>query len=119
MNSGIIAAKILQVANRMENKYTEKQLLELIDRSLAQADDGMCIDADEVIDEMLADIMTEANELDSTCGISDDELTERFKASIRIDNEIRRIKGAPTAKYDIEKKQAYLEYPDGRIEYVE
>ena len=68
---------------------------------------------------MNADMIIEANELDSTCGISDDELTERFKASIRIDNEIRRIKGAPTAKYDIETKRAYLEYPDGRIEYGE
>jgi hypothetical protein len=61
----------------------------------------------------------EQNELDSTCGISDDELTERFKESIRIDNEIRRIKGLPVAKYDSESRCAYLEYPDGRIEYVE
>ena len=58
------------------------------------------------------------NELDYTCGLSDEELTERFKASIRIDNEIRRIEGLPTAKYNAENKQAYLEYPDGRIEYV-
>ena len=63
-------------------------------------------------------MIMELNELDSTCGLSDEELTERFKASIRIDNEIRRIKGLPTAKYDAEKKRAYLEYPDGRIEYV-
>ena len=58
----------------------------------------------------------EQNELDSTCGISDDKLTERFKESIRIDNEIRRIKGLPVAKYDSESRRAYLEYPDGRIE---
>ena len=58
------------------------------------------------------------NELDSTCGLSDDELTQRFKESIRIDDEIRRIKGLPVARYDDEKKQAYLEYPDGRREYV-
>ena len=31
--------------------------------------------------------MAETNELDSTCGISDEELTERFRAAIRIDNE--------------------------------
>ncbi len=62
--------------------------------------------------------MSEINELDSTCGISDDELTERFKASIRIDEEIRRIKGLPTARYDEIAKKAYLEYPDGRREYV-
>ena len=60
----------------------------------------------------------DTNELDYTYGLSDEELTESFKASIRIDNEIRRIKGLPTAKYDAEKKQAYLEYPDGRKEYV-
>ena len=34
---------------------TEEQLLERIERSLAQADAGMCIDADEVIDELLAE----------------------------------------------------------------
>ena len=62
--------------------------------------------------------MTIINELDSTCGISDDELTYRFKESIRIDDEIRRIKGLPVARYDDEIKQAYLEYPDGRREYV-
>ncbi len=62
--------------------------------------------------------MTITNELDSTCGISDEELTERFKESIRIDNEVRKIKGLPVAGYDDEKKQAYLEYPDGRREYV-
>ena len=52
------------------------------------------------------------------CGISDDELTERFKESIRIDNEIRRIKGLPIAGYDKEKEKAYIEYPDGRREYA-
>lgn len=58
------------------------------------------------------------NELDSTCGVSDDELTERFKEAIRIDNGIKRIKGVPIAGYDLEKKLAYLEYPDGRREYA-
>ena len=62
--------------------------------------------------------MTILNELDSTCGISDDELTYRFEEAIRIDNEIRRIKGLPVAKCDDETQRAYLEYPDGRREYV-
>lgn len=61
----------------------------------------------------------ETNDLDTTYGLTDDELTKRFKESIRIDNEIRRIKGVPTAKYDAEKRRVYLEYPDGRREYVE
>ena len=58
------------------------------------------------------------NELDSTCGITDDELTRLFKESIRIDDEIRKVKGLPVARYDSEAKKAYLEYPDGRREYV-
>jgi len=58
------------------------------------------------------------NELDSTCGISDNELTERFKEAIRIDNEIKKIKGVPIAEYDEEKRTAYLEYPDGRRKYA-
>lgn len=62
--------------------------------------------------------MGEANELDSTCGLSDEELTRRFKEAIRIDDEIRRIMGLPVARYDSENKRAYLEYPDGRREYV-
>lgn len=60
----------------------------------------------------------EVNELDSTYGLSDEELTRRFKASIRIDNEIRKIKGLPVAKYDSQTEKAYLEYPDGSRKYV-
>ena len=63
--------------------------------------------------------MQEVNELDSTYGISDEELTERFKAAVRIDMEICKIKGLPIAYYDIESKSAYLEYPDGKRVYVE
>lgn len=63
--------------------------------------------------------MNEKNELDYTCGISDDELTERFRESIRIDNEIRRIKGLPIAGYDRDLDKPYIQYPDGRREYVE
>ena len=56
---------------------------------------------------------------DNIGGLSDDELTYRFKESIRIDDEIRRIKGLPVARYDMERRQSYLEYPDGRREYRE
>lgn len=63
--------------------------------------------------------MVKANELDSMCGISDEELTRRFEEAIRIDNEIKIIKGAPIAGYDTEQKKAYLEYSDGRREYVD
>ena len=50
--------------------------------------------------------MTIMNELDSTCGISDEELTQRFKESIRIDDEVRRIKGLPVDRYDSKLKKA-------------
>ena len=35
------------------------------------------------------------NELDSTCGVSDDELTRRFIEAVRIENEIKKAKGTP------------------------
>ncbi len=60
----------------------------------------------------------EENELDSTCGISDDELTKRFIESVRIENEIKTIKGAPVSCYDIKTKKSYLVYPDGTKKYV-
>ena len=62
--------------------------------------------------------MCEKNELDYTCGISDEEMTRRFKEAIRIDEEIRDIQGLPQPRYDSVTKRAYLEYPDGRKEYV-
>lgn len=62
--------------------------------------------------------MTILNELDSMNGVSDEELTYRFNEAIRIDEEIRKIKGLPVARYDSKEKRAYLEYPDGRREYV-
>lgn len=62
--------------------------------------------------------MEELNELDSMCGVSDDELTFRFIEAVRIENEIKKIKGFPIAMYDREKKASYLEYPDGRRKYV-
>ena len=44
--------------------------------------------------------MDERNELDSTCGVSVDELTKRFVEAVRIENEIKKIKGLPISKYD-------------------
>ncbi len=51
--------------------------------------------------------------------LCDDELTRRFKEAIRIDDEFRRIKGLPVARYDMERRQSYLEYLDGKREYRE
>mgnify|MGYP004500587043 CR=1 FL=1 len=59
----------------------------------------------------------DGNELDSTCGVSDEELTIRFREAVRIENEIKRIEKLPIARYDYEKNMPYIEYPDGRKEY--
>ena len=59
----------------------------------------------------------EINELDSTCGVPDDELTKRFIEAVRIENEIKKIKGLPMSKYDFEKNMPYIEYSDGRKVY--
>ena len=61
----------------------------------------------------------EENDLDSTCGISDDEMTNLFTQAVKIEIEISKIKGTPITRYDAEKKAVFLEYPDGHIEYVE
>ena len=61
--------------------------------------------------------MVEENDLYSIGGLSDEELTERFIASIRIDQEICKIKGLPIAGYDEELDSPYIEYPDGRRVY--
>jgi len=58
------------------------------------------------------------NELDSTCGLSDDELTKRFIEAIRIENEIKKAKGAPISCYDSATNSAYLLYADGTKKYV-
>ena len=50
----------------------------------------------------------ETNELDTICGLTDEELTERFKEAIRIDNEIKRLKGLPIFRYDEERKWLIL-----------
>ena len=62
--------------------------------------------------------MNDKNELDYTCGISDEELTERFKEAIRIDKEIKKIKKLPISGYDDILEKAFIEYPDGTRQYV-
>lgn len=58
------------------------------------------------------------NELDSTCGVSDDELTKRFIEAVRIENEIKKAKGTPISCYDSKTNSAYLLYADGTKKYV-
>ena len=63
-------------------------------------------------------MIAEKNQLDYMCGLSDDEILRRFKEAIRIDEECRKVLGLPNARYDDDLSKAYLEYPDGRREYV-
>ncbi len=57
------------------------------------------------------------NELDSTCGVADDEFVHRFREMIRQENETNRTRGLPVTGYDYEKRASYIEYPDGRRVY--
>lgn len=63
-------------------------------------------------------MITETNELDSTCGISDDELTRRFVEGVRKEIEESRKLGLPVALYDSSTGRAYIEYADGTREYI-
>ena len=62
--------------------------------------------------------MNEENELDSTCGVSDEDLNRRFIEAVRISNEIKQVKGNLIQCWDDEKKAPYILYPDGRREYA-
>lgn len=62
--------------------------------------------------------MIKNNQLDYTCGISDEDFTELFRETIKLEAYKRKMKGIPEAKYDVKNKLAYLEYPNGRIEYI-
>lgn len=59
------------------------------------------------------------NELDGMYGFTDEEVDRRFKEAVRISDEVRKIKGLPSARYDLEKQKVYWEYPDGRVVYDE
>lgn len=45
-------------------------------------------------------------------------VSKQFQRSMRIDAQKRTEMNAPIAKYDIVKRLAYLEYPNGRIVYA-
>lgn len=51
--------------------------------------------------------------------ITDDELDEVFAEAAKLIIEKKKLKGVPIAGYDVEKKLAYVEYPDGRKVYAE
>jgi len=52
------------------------------------------------------------------CNYTIDDITNAVLRSGQIAVEEQRRKGLPVAQYDFENKRAYLEFPDGRREYV-
>ncbi len=46
------------------------------------------------------------------------EITDAFVSAVQEDIEARQQQGLPVVKYDTKRKQAYLEHPDGRRDYV-
>ena len=51
-------------------------------------------------------------------GLSAGYVTTAFNAAVQNEIKSNQQRGLPIAKYDAEKKQAYLELPDGSREYV-
>ena len=58
------------------------------------------------------------NDPDITCGMTDQEMDERFAEIIELANQEKLIKGTPLPIFAPITKKAYLEYPDGRREYA-
>ena len=59
----------------------------------------------------------DGNEPSGIGDLTDDELTRAFQLAVEQENETKRQKGLPIARYDAESNRAYLEYPDMRREY--
>lgn len=51
-------------------------------------------------------------------GLSSEDITNAFTASVQREIARNQQNGFPVAEYDLDKKQAYLKYPDGRTEYI-
>jgi len=58
------------------------------------------------------------NDYDSMCGIADQDMTRLFRESVKASIKEKWDKGLPVARYDMILKKAYLEWPDGRREYI-
>lgn len=49
----------------------------------------------------------------------DKAILQQFKRTMAREQAIRKQLNLPTARYDMQTRRAYLEYPDGRREYVD
>ena len=61
--------------------------------------------------------MSEDDE-DTTLGMTDEEMTTRFRKAVELEKEMKTARGEPIARYDKATGKAFLEYPDGRRENV-
>ena len=55
---------------------------------------------------------------DDLLGFNVAEMERGYQRAVLEDIEISRVKGYPIALYDKKKKRAYLEYPDGKRDYI-
>ena len=55
---------------------------------------------------------------DDLLGFNVAEMERGYQRAVSEDIEISRAKGYPIALYDKKKKSAYLEYPDGKRDYI-
>jgi len=51
--------------------------------------------------------------------LTDKELDHRFAEATKAAIHRLQVKKLPVARYDIQEKKAYLEYPDGQKKYAE
>lgn len=65
----------------------------------------------------MTDEERKALEYDEEWDMTEDEVMFRFNEAVRIAKEVAQIKGEPTCEFDMEKRMAYLLYPDGHREY--
>ncbi len=61
--------------------------------------------------------MLESN-LDRTLGMTDEEMTLRFRKAVDLEKQLKIARGEPIARFDKATRKVFLEYPDGRREYV-
>lgn len=59
--------------------------------------------------------MQEKNE-DRTLGMTDEEMTQRFRKAVELEKAMKTARGEPIAHFDKATGKVYLEYPDGRRE---
>ena len=55
---------------------------------------------------------------DSGFGMSDDEMMRRMRGLVRLAIARQQLLGFPIARFDPKTREAYIEYSDGRREYV-